>query len=105
MDFVRTARAKGLSEFVVVCKHAVRNSLIPIVTLLAASLPALIGGSVVVETIFGIDGMGRLAWQAVQRRDYSIILGINLLGAILTMIGIFLTDLFYAVLDPRIRYK
>ena len=104
-DYIRTARAKGLSEFVVVMKHAVRNSLIPIVTLLAASLPALIGGSVVVETIFGIDGMGRLAWQAVQRRDYSIILGINLLAAILTMVGVFLTDVFYAALDPRIRYK
>ncbi|MHC4956722.1 MAG: ABC transporter permease, partial [Planctomycetota bacterium] len=104
-DFVRTARAKGLPEFVVVMKHGVRNSLIPIVTLLGASLPAVVGGSIIVETIFGIDGMGRFAWEAFGRRDYTIILGVNLLAAILTMVGVFLTDLLYAVLDPRIRYR
>jgi ABC-type dipeptide/oligopeptide/nickel transport system permease component len=104
-DFVRTARAKGLSEFVVVMRHAVRNSLIPIVTLLGASLPVVIGGSVVIEVIFDIDGMGKLGWQAVLRKDYSVILGINIIAAALTMIGVFLTDLFYAMLDPRITYK
>ena len=104
-DFVRTARAKGLSEFVVVMRHAVRNSLIPIVTLLGASLPAVIGGSVVVEYIFQIDGMGRLGFQAVGRQDFNVLLGINILAAVLTMIGVFLTDLFYALLDPRISYR
>jgi len=104
-DFIRTARAKGLSEFVVVVRHGVRNSLIPIVTLLGASLPALVGGSIIVETIFGIDGMGRFAWEAFGRRDYTIILGVNMIAAILTMVGVFFTDLFYAALDPRIRYR
>ena len=104
-DYVRTARAKGLSEFVVTMRHAVRNSLIPIVTLLGASLPAIIGGSVIVEVVFDIDGMGKLGWQAVLRQDYAVILGINILAAILTMVGVFLTDLFYALLDPRISYK
>ncbi len=104
-DYVRTARAKGLSEFVVTMRHAVRNSLIPIITLLGASLPAIIGGSVIVEVVFDIDGMGKLGWQAVLRQDYAVILGINILAAILTMVGVFLTDLFYALLDPRISYK
>jgi peptide/nickel transport system permease protein len=104
-DFVRTARAKGLAESVVVLRHAVRNSLIPIVTLLGASLPAILGGSVVVEVIFGIPGMGLLGYEAVLRKDFSVILGINILAAILTMIGVFLTDIFYALLDPRIRYR
>ncbi|MHC4952254.1 MAG: ABC transporter permease [Planctomycetota bacterium] len=104
-DFIRTARAKGLSEFVVVMRHAVRNSLIPIVTLLGASLPVLIGGSVIIEYIFQIDGMGRLGWQAVTQRDYGVLLGLNFVAAILTMIGVLLTDIFYALLDPRIRQK
>ncbi len=104
-DFVRTARSKGLSEFVVVMKHAVRNGLIPIITLLGASLPVLIGGSVVVEKIFGIDGMGKLGLEAVVKRDYAIIMGLNMIAAVLTMVGVFLADLFYAVVDPRISYR
>jgi len=104
-DFVRTARAKGLSEFVVVMKHAVRNSLIPIITILGASLPALIGGSVIVEYIFGIEGMGKLAFDSVTGRDYGVIMGINILAAVLTMIGVFLADLCYAIVDPRISYR
>ena len=104
-DFVRTARAKGLSEFVVVVKHAARNGLIPIITLLGASLPVLIGGSVIVERIFGIDGMGKLVLESVRQRDYAVIMGLNVLTAILTMVGIFLADLFYAVADPRISYR
>jgi len=104
-DYVRTARAKGLSEFVVVVKHAVRNSLIPIITLLGASLPILIGGSIVVEFIFEIDGMGKLALEAVTKRDYAVIMGENILAAILTMVGVFVADLAYAVVDPRISYK
>ncbi len=104
-DFVRTARAKGLSEFVVVMKHAVRNSLIPIITILGASLPALIGGSVIVEYIFGIEGMGKLGYDSVISRDYGVIMGINILAAVLTMVGVFLADLCYAIVDPRISYK
>jgi peptide/nickel transport system permease protein len=104
-DYIRTARAKGLTEFVVVMRHAVRNSLIPIVTLLGASLPVLIGGSVIVEYIFQIDGMGRLGWEAVIQRDYGVLLGLNMIAAVLTMVGVLLTDLFYAVLDPRISYQ
>jgi peptide/nickel transport system permease protein len=104
-DYVRTARAKGLSEFMVVMKHAVRNSLIPIITLLGTALPVVIGGSIVVEYIFEIDGMGKLAYEAVLKKDYSVILGLNILTAVLTMVGIFLADLAYAVVDPRISYK
>jgi peptide/nickel transport system permease protein len=104
-DYIRTARAKGLTEFVVVMRHAVRNSLIPIVTLLGASLPVLIGGSVIVEYIFQINGMGLLGYDAVLKRDYSVLLGLNLVAAVLTMVGILLTDVFYAALDPRISYK
>ncbi|MGH7337828.1 MAG: ABC transporter permease, partial [Myxococcota bacterium] len=104
-DYVRTARAKGLSEFVVVLKHAVRNGLIPIITLLGGSLPFLIGGSIVIEVIFGIDGMGRLGYEAVRQTDYAVIMGINVLTAVLTMVGIFLADLCYAVADPRISYR
>jgi len=104
-DYIRTARAKGLTEFVVVMRHAVRNGLIPIVTLLGASLPVLIGGSVIVEVIFQIDGMGHLGWESVTSRDYGVLLGLNIVAAVLTMVGVLLTDLLYAVLDPRISYQ
>jgi len=104
-DYIRTARAKGLNEFVVIMRHAVRNSLIPIVTLLGASLPVVIGGSVIVEVIFQIDGMGLLGWKAVSERDYSVLLGLNIIVAVLTMVGVLLTDLLFAVLDPRFRYR
>jgi peptide/nickel transport system permease protein len=104
-DYVRTARAKGLSEFVVVVRHATRNSLIPIITLLGASLPVIVGGSIVVEFIFEIDGMGKLAYEAVIKKDYAVIMGLNILVAVLTTVGVFLADLAYAVVDPRIRYR
>jgi len=104
-DFVRTARAKGLSELVVVLKHALRNGLIPIITLLGASLPAVLGGSIIVEVIFQIDGMGKFALEAVLTRDYAVIMGINILVAALTLVGVFLADLAYAIVDPRISYK
>ncbi len=104
-DYVRTARAKGLPEFVVVVRHAARNSLIPIITLLGASLPVIIGGSIVVEFIFEIDGMGKLAYEAVIKKDYAVIMGLNILVAVLTTVGVFLADLAYAVVDPRIRYR
>ena len=104
-DFIRTARAKGLSERVVVYRHAVRNSLIPIVTLMADLLPALIGGSIVVETIFSIPGMGQLSFESVLNRDYPLIMAIFTLSALLTLVGILLADFLYTVVDPRIAYE
>jgi peptide/nickel transport system permease protein len=104
-DFIRTARAKGLSERIVVYRHALRNSVIPIVTLMADLLPALIGGSIVVETIFSIPGMGQLSYEAVITRDYPLIMSIFTLSALLTLLGILLADFLYTVVDPRIAYE
>jgi peptide/nickel transport system permease protein len=103
-DYIRTARAKGLSERAVVFGHAARNSLIPIVTLMADLLPALIGGSIVIETIFSIPGMGLLLWEAMQFRDYPVIMAVFTISAFLTLLGILLADLLYTVVDPRIQY-
>ena len=103
-DFVRTARAKGLSEKVVVWKHAVRNALIPIITLLGATLPALVGGAVIIETIFTIPGLGLVGFEAILNRDYSVVMAIALMSAVLTMLGILVSDLTYALVDPRISY-
>jgi len=103
-DFIRTARAKGLSERAVIYRHALRNSLIPIVTLMADLLPALIGGSIVVETIFSIPGMGQLSFQSVQYRDYPMIMAIFTLSALLTLSGILIADFLYTLVDPRIAY-
>jgi peptide/nickel transport system permease protein len=104
-DYVRTARAKGLSEFVVVLKHALRNGLIPIITLIGGALPVILGGAVIDEFIFEIEGMGKLAYESVLKQDYAVLMGLNILTAVLTMVGIFLADLAYAVVDPRIRYR
>jgi peptide/nickel transport system permease protein len=104
-DFVRTARAKGLPESKVIYKHALRNALLPIITLLGLSLPALIGGGVIFETIFSWPGMGRLGWEAVMSRDYPVIMGVGVLSAIFTLVGNLLADIMYAYADPRIRYK
>jgi len=103
-DFIRTARAKGLSERVVIGKHAVRNGLLPIVTLLAGLLPAVLGGSVIVEVIFGIPGMGQWIVEAINQRDYNVILAVQLFSTVLVLFGLLLTDLGYALVDPRIRY-
>jgi len=103
-DFVRTARAKGLSERLVVYRHALRNSLIPIITLMADILPALIGGSVVVETLFSIPGMGLLGYEAVFSRDYPVVMGIFTLSALLTLAGILISDFLYTLVDPRIAH-
>ena len=103
-DYIRTARAKGLPGKVVVYKHALRNSLIPIITLLAGLLPSLIGGSIVVEQIFTIDGMGKLAIDALSERDYPIIMAELTLTAVLTMIGVLMGDILYSVVDPRISF-
>jgi len=104
-DFIRTARAKGLSERVVVCRHALGNSLIPIVTLMGDVLPALIGGSVVIETLFAIPGMGSLSYEAVFTRDYPLLMAIFTLSALLTLLGILVSDFLYTLVDPRIGYE
>jgi peptide/nickel transport system permease protein len=104
-DFIRTARAKGLSERVVVYRHALRNSIIPIITLMADVLPALVGGSVVVETLFSIPGMGFLSYEAVFSRDYPLLMGIFTLSALLTLAGLLISDFLYTLVDPRIAYE
>lgn len=103
-DYIRTARAKGLSERTVIYKHALRNSLIPIITLLAGVLPSLVGGSVIVESIFSIPGMGKLALDAMIARDYPTIMAVFTLSAVLTLVGILIADIMYSVVDPRISY-
>jgi peptide/nickel transport system permease protein len=104
-DYIRTARAKGLSENVVVYKHALRNALMPVITILGLSLPGIIGGSVIMETVFGIPGMGQLLYQAVFSRDYNLAMGILVPAAVLTMLGNFLADIGYALVDPRVRLR
>jgi peptide/nickel transport system permease protein len=104
-DFIRTARAKGLSELLVVYRHGVRNSLIPIITLMADLLPAVIGGSIVVETIFSIPGMGKMSFDAVFTRDYPLLMAIFTISALVTLAGILLADLLYVLVDPRIAYE
>jgi peptide/nickel transport system permease protein len=103
-DFVRLARAKGLRERQVVARHALRNSLLPVITLLGFYVPFLLGGAVVVETIFALPGVGRLALDAVASRDYPVLLTINVLGALTVLVGNLLADIGYALADPRIRY-
>jgi peptide/nickel transport system permease protein len=104
-DYIRTARAKGLEERIVMGKHALRNGLLPILTLLAGLLPAILGGSVIVEYIFGIPGMGLWVVESINVRDYNVIMAIQLFSTLLVLFGILLTDLSYAVVDPRIRYQ
>jgi len=102
-DYIQSARAKGLSESVVIGKHALRNALLPIVTVLGLSLPGLIGGSVIVESIFAIPGMGQLMVQAVFERDYPVIMGNLVIVATLTLVANLIADLTYSLVDPRIR--
>jgi len=102
-DYVQTARAKGLSERVVLMRHALRNALLPVVTLLGLSLPGLIGGAVIGETIFAIPGMGRLFYTSVLGRDYPVVMGIMMSTAVLTLVGSLLADLLYVAIDPRMR--
>ncbi len=102
-DYIMTARAKGLSERVVIYKHALRNALLPVITILGLSVPGLIGGSVIFETIFAIPGMGQLFYMSVMSRDYPTVMGILFIGAILTLAGNLIADVSYALADPRIR--
>lgn len=102
-DFLRTARAKGLSERAVTVSHALRNSLLPVITLLGVQIPYLLGGTVAIESIFALPGIGRLALDSVIARDYPVILTINLFVAILVLVGNLLADIAYGLADPRVR--
>jgi peptide/nickel transport system permease protein len=102
-DYVRTARAKGLPSDQVHYKHALRNALLPFVTMFGLILPGLIGGSVIIESIFSWPGMGRMAYEAILARDYPVILTVNFLSAVLVLAGTFVSDVLYMVVDPRIR--
>jgi len=104
-DYIMTARAKGLPTRRVLLKHALRNALIPVITILGLSVPTLIGGSVIIEQVFALPGLGQLFWQSVMSRDYPLIMGNLVLGAVLTLAGNLLADVGYALADPRIRYK
>ncbi len=104
-DYVRTARAKGLSDRVVVGVHALRNALIPVVSIMALNLAGLFGGAVITETIFAWPGIGRMFVQAMFSRDYPLLMGILLLGSVMVVVFNLVADLLYALLDPRIRYE
>ncbi len=102
-DYIRTARAKGLSEHKVIYKHAFRNTLIPLVTLLAGTLPGLFSGAMITEQMFSIDGIGLMAYNALKSGDIPFVMGYNMFLAILTVLGMLLADLMYAVVDPRVK--
>ncbi len=104
-DYIRTAWSKGLKERMVVIRHAIKNALIPVVTLIGLQLPLLVGGSVIMENIFNLPGLGRLMLMALNNRDYPVVSGINLFFATVVMLTILLTDLIYPYLDPRVRYR
>ena len=103
-DYVRTARAKGVAEDEVIYRHALRNALLPFVTMFGFLIPGLIGGSVIFETVFAWPGLGRLGYDAILGRDFPIILTLNLIAGVLTLAGTLVSDVLYAVVDPRIRY-
>lgn len=104
-DYVKAARARGIPEGRVIWRHALRNSLLPVVTMLGLHLPHLVGGSVVIERIFGIPGMGLLAFDAIGTRDYPVVMGVATVMAIVTMLSMLLVDLAYGFIDPRIRLE
>ena len=104
-DYIRTARAKGLKEKVVIYKHALRNGLIPVITYIGMSLPGLFAGALITETIFVWPGIGRIGYEAILNRDYTLLMGFNMFMAVLTLMGNLLSDILYAVVDPRIKLK
>ena len=104
-DYIRTARAKGASEMTVVYKHAFKNTMIPLVTMLAGLLPGLFGGSMIIEQVFAIPGIGLKAYQALNAGDIPFVMGYNMFLAVLTVLGMLLTDIMYAVVDPRVKLK
>ncbi len=103
-NYILTAKAKGLKESVVIFKHAARNSMIPVITIFATVLPMMIGGSVILEYVFQIDGMGKLMFESILQRDYNVIMAITFLSAFLTLLGILLSDILYVIVDPRISF-
>lgn len=103
--YILTARAKGLSEKRVVMVHALRNAFLPIITILGLSLPVLISGSFIFETIFAWPGMGRMGYEAIMNYDYPVVMGVGVMATFLTLIGVFASDVLYAVADPRIRMR
>ena len=102
-DYIRTARAKGLPERVVINKHAFRNTLIPLVTMLAGILPGLFGGSMILEQVFGLPGVGAMSYKALMAGDIPFVMGYNMFQAVLTVIGILFADVMYAAVDPRVK--
>ena len=104
-DYLRTARAKGLSERLVILRHALRNALIPIITIFSLALPALIGGSVIIETIFSLPGMGQLMLESLEARDTPVLMGGTVLAAVITLLSYLLADILYVVVDPRMKYE
>jgi peptide/nickel transport system permease protein len=104
-DYIRTARAKGLQENVVILRHALRNGMIPILTLMATILPTMISGSIIVEFIFNIQGMGLMAYDGVTKRDYPVIMAVTTLSAVLTLVGLLISDILYVLVDPRISFE
>jgi peptide/nickel transport system permease protein len=104
-DYVRTARAKGLAEGTVQRAHVLRTALIPVVTILGGLLPSLLSGAIIMEGIFNWPGMGRLFLEAASSRDYPLLLGMLLMGTVLTIVGAFLADIGYGLVDPRVRYE
>lgn len=103
-DFIRTARAKGASELRMLIGHALKNALLPLITLAGLSVPALFSGALIIEVVFDYPGMGLLFWNAANDRDYPVLLGITVLIGVLTILGNLLADLTYAWVDPRIKY-
>jgi peptide/nickel transport system permease protein len=103
-DYVTVARAKGLSGYPVVMRHAFRNALLPLITVIGLSLPSLIGGSIIMESIFGWPGLGTYGLAAVQYRDYPVIMGVNFIAAIVVLGSNLISDVAYGIADPRIRY-
>ncbi len=103
MDYIRTARSKGLPEDTVIYKHGLRNALLPFITMFGLLIPGLIGGSVIIETIFAWPGMGRLGYEAILSRDFPVILTLNFIAAVLTLAGTLISDILYAFADPRIK--
>ena len=103
-DYIRTARAKGLPEDQVIYHHGLRNALLPFITMFGLTIPGLIGGSVIFETIFAWPGMGRLGFEAILARDFPVILTLNFFSAVLVLLGTLVSDILYAVADPRIKF-
>jgi peptide/nickel transport system permease protein len=104
-DYVRTARAKGLSNVTVIFRHAFRNSIIPVITIMATLLPAMLGGSVIIERIFSIQGMGMLAFEAVTTRDYNVVMAVATIAGLMNLVGLLLGDIAYAAADPRVSFE